>query len=105
MRRARLRPELLFSEGVFVANLFIAYDLIPPGQHYDRVRDKIKSLGKWHQFQYSLFYVSTALNRSDAYAQVRSVMDANDKLAVVEALGATISNMDDALTNSIKAIW
>ena len=36
-------------------NLFIAYDLMQPGQNYEAVRDRIKSLGQWHQFQLSLF--------------------------------------------------
>ena len=32
-----------------VYNLFIAYDLMRPGQNYEAVRDRIKSLGQWHQ--------------------------------------------------------
>ncbi len=43
------------------SNLFIAYDLMKPGQNYDAVRDAIRNLGPWYQFQYSLFYVHTAL--------------------------------------------
>ena len=30
-------------------NLFIAYDLMNPGQNYDAVRDRIQSLGQWYQ--------------------------------------------------------
>ena len=41
-------------------NLFIAYDLLQPGQNYEAVRDRIKSLGQWPQFQLSLFYVHTS---------------------------------------------
>ena len=41
-------------------NFFIAYDLLQPGQNYEAVRDRIKSLGQWHQFQLSLFYVQTS---------------------------------------------
>ena len=40
-------------------NLFVAYDLVPPGQNYDAVRDAVRDLGQWHQFQFSLFYVNT----------------------------------------------
>ena len=89
-------------------NLFIAYDLIPPGQNYEVVRDKIRSLGQWHQFQYSLFYVSTDLSPQQAYAEVFAVMDARDRLAVINcdfALGAIVSNYDQPLIEAINAIW
>jgi hypothetical protein len=42
-------------------NLFIAYDLDKPGQNYDGVHARIKSLGRWYHAQQSLFYVHTAL--------------------------------------------
>lgn len=53
-------------------NLFVAYDLCEPGQNYDAVRERIKSLGQWHQFQYSLFYVSTERSAADAFAACRA---------------------------------
>ena len=86
-------------------NLFIAYDLMSPGQNYDQVRDAIKALGKWHQFQYSLFYVSTDLSPGDAYAAVIATMDTNDKLAVIEANSAVVSNYTKPLIDAINAIW
>jgi hypothetical protein len=36
-------------------NLFIAYDPMDFGKNYDGGRDAIKSLGRWYQFQFSLF--------------------------------------------------
>ena len=36
-------------------NLFIAYDLMKPGQNYDQVKQRIAELGDHYQFQYSLF--------------------------------------------------
>ena len=89
-------------------NLFIAYDLIRPGQNYDAVRDRIKELGKWHQFQLSLFYVHTSHAPQHAYAHVWAVMDANDKLAVINAadwLGGMVSNWDHPPIDAINAIW
>jgi hypothetical protein len=68
-------------------NLFIAYDLDKPGQNYDGVRDAIKSLGKWHQFQFSLFYIHTIFSTADAYNRVVAMMDINDRLAVIDASG------------------
>jgi hypothetical protein len=86
-------------------NLFIAYDLIPPGQHYDRVREAIRDLGQWHQFQYSLFYVNTPLNPHEAYNQVNAAMDARDKLAVIDASGGVLSSGDKPLIDAINSIW
>ena len=35
-----------------MTNLFIAYDLMSFGKNYEGVRDAIKSLGSWYQFQF-----------------------------------------------------
>lgn len=89
-------------------NLFIAYDLIRPGQNYDAVRDAIMSLGSWHQFQFSLFYVHTDLTPAQAYERVLGAMDTNDRLAVIVAadwLGAIVSNWDHPPIDAINAIW
>tara|TARA_R110000782_G_scaffold13730_22_gene40363 strand:+ start:5386 stop:5664 length:279 start_codon:yes stop_codon:yes gene_type:complete len=86
-------------------NLFIAYDLMSPGQNYDAVRDAIKSLGQWHQFQFSLFYVHTDLTANQAFAQVGAVMDANDRLAVIDAQQGIVTDWDKPPIANINAIW
>ena len=86
-------------------NLFIAYDLIPPGQNYEEVRETIRSLGQWHQFQYSLFYVSTELSPHEAYTQIAQVMDTGDRLAVIDASGAVVTTWDNPPIDSINSIW
>lgn len=86
-------------------NLFIAYDLIPPGQNYEAVRQRIRELGQWHQFQYSLFYVNTMLTPQEAYAAVIEVMDVGDKLAVIDARGGVVSTGDKPLIDAINSIW
>lgn len=89
-------------------NLFIAYDLMQPGQNYDAVRDRIKELGQWHQFQLSLFYVHTGSSPDEAYAHVSKACDRNDRLAVINcdrALGAILSNWDHPPIDAINAIW
>lgn len=86
-------------------NLFIAYDLMSPGQSYDVVRDKIRSLGRWHQFQYSLFYVHTTLTAAQAYSAIAAVMDSNDKLAVIDAASGVVSSWDRPPISEINAIW
>jgi hypothetical protein len=89
-------------------NLFIAYDLNEPGQNYDAVRDAIKALGPWHQFQYSLFYVHTDCAPAEAYTRVIRVMDGNDRLAVINCadwIGALVTNWDHPPLDAINAIW
>ncbi|WP_157014913.1 hypothetical protein [Mesorhizobium xinjiangense] len=86
-------------------NLFIAYDLIHPGQNYDGVRDAIKGLGKWHQFQLSLFYVNTTYTPQQAYAIVNEAMDAGDKLAVIDAHAGIVSTWDKPPILEINSIW
>ena len=86
-------------------NLFIAYDLMQPGQNYEAVRTKIKSLGQWHQFQLSLFYVHTGYSPQEAYARVVAVMDTNDRLAVIDASGGIVSTWERPPIDAINAIW
>ena len=86
-------------------NLFIAYDLMSPGQNYDKVIGAIKELGLYHQFQLSLFYVNTALTSNEAFAHVRKACDANDKLAVIDASGGVLSTWDRPAIDAINAIW
>lgn len=89
-------------------NLFIAYDLLLPGQNYDGVRDAIKSLGQTWQAQLSLFYVHTNHSPTDAFAIVHAAMDEGDRLAVINcdsALGAILTNWDHPPINEINAIW
>lgn len=86
-------------------NLFIAYDLLSPGQNYDAVRAAIMDLGKWHQFQLSLFYVSSELPPAAAYNHVAVHLDSNDRLAVINADGAIVSGWDKPPIDAINAIW
>ena len=86
-------------------NLFIAYDLLEPGQNYDAVRKAIRDLGKWHQFQYSLFYVNTEMTAAEAFAVVQSKMDPNDRLIVIDAQGGVTTTWDRPPISEINAIW
>ena len=89
-------------------NLFIAYDLMSPGQNYDAVRDAIAHLGPHWQFQYSLFYVHTERAPGEAFAYVQAHMDANDRLAVIncdQGVGAFVTNWDHPPIDAINAIW
>ena len=86
-------------------NLIIAYDLIKPGQNYETVRAKIKSLGRWHQPQYSLFYVHTDKTPQQASAAIVSIMDAKDKLAVIDAKLVILHPAVAADIAAINKVW
>lgn len=86
-------------------NLFIAYDLMSPGQNYDAVRDRIRELGIEWQFQFSLFYVNTTYTPQQAFAHVASALDGNDRLAVIVADGGIVTNWDHPPIDAINSIW
>jgi hypothetical protein len=86
-------------------NLFIAYDLDKPGQNYEAVHNRIKSLGRWYHAQQSLFYVRTELTPKQAHEAVFAVMDSNDKLMVVESTGAWMYPAPPADVEAINRVW
>jgi hypothetical protein len=86
-------------------NLFVAYDLIKPGQNYEAVRNKIKSLGRWYQPQYSLFYLNTAFSFAEVHTAIRTIMDPNDKLAVIDAKQAQMTPYPQADIAAIENLW
>lgn len=86
-------------------NLFIAYDLMSPGQNYDAVQRRIMDLGPFHKFQYSLFYVHSSLTPEQAYAHIAGALDGNDRLAVINAQSGVVTNWDHPPIDAINAIW
>jgi methionyl-tRNA synthetase len=66
-------------------NYFVSYDLMAPGQHYDRVVKAIKECGGWAKLEYSLFYVTSASSVEAVAKHIWASMDSNDKLLVVDA--------------------
>lgn len=86
-------------------NLFIAYDLDNPGQNYEAVHERIKSLGRWYWAQKSFFYVHTAFSPEEAHRHVFAVMDSNDKLTVVDATGAWMYPAPPADVEAINRVW
>jgi len=75
-------------------NYFIAYDLCRPGQNYEDVRERIKSLGPHAWMQQSLFYVQSDMTMQQVHSFIREVMDPNDRLSVIWARDAFVSNYD-----------
>ncbi len=88
-------------------NLHISYDLQSPGQNYDKVIERIKSLGGWAKIHKSFWYVDSRLTAAEACSQIWSVMDANDKIYVVDASNnnAAWRNLSDEAANYIRSRW
>ncbi|MCA6105648.1 hypothetical protein [Bradyrhizobium cenepequi] len=86
-------------------NLFISYDLDKPGQSYDAVHERIKSLGRWYHAQQSLFYVHTEFTPEQAHRHVFAVMDRNDRLIVVDATGAWMYPAPPSDVEAINRVW
>ena len=86
-------------------NLFIAYDLMAPNQNYDAVREAIRGLGQYHQFQLSLFYVHTKYSPEEAFAIVAEAIDGDDRLAVINAERGIVTNWDHPPIDAINTIW
>lgn len=86
-------------------NLLITYDLDKPGQNYDGVHAKIKSLGHWYHPQLSVFYLHTALTAKEAHAAIWSVMDSNDRLIVADVTFMVIAPALDSDIAAINSVW
>lgn len=86
-------------------NLFIAYDLIAPGQKYDAVQDRIKQLGPWYKLQYSLYYVQSEADPKAAHDFVRGVMDGTDNLAVIDARDAYVSAVPEGDLHALRTVF
>lgn len=86
-------------------NLFVAFDLCNPGQNYEAVHERIKSLGRWYHAQQSFFYIHTSLSPTQAHQHVFAVMDANDKLTVVDATGAWMYPAPPDDVEAINRVW
>ena len=86
-------------------NLLVTYDLDKPGQDYNAVHAKIKSLGTWYHPQLSVFYLHTALSPKQAHDAIGSVMDANDKLIVADITKIIIAPAPAADIAAINGIW
>lgn len=87
------------------SNLFIAYDLIPPGQNYEAIQSQIKQLGPWYKLQYSLFYVQSVMDMKASHDFVRLVMDGGDHLAVIDARDAFVSMLPAGDLAAIRNVF
>lgn len=89
-------------------NLHISYDLTSPGQSYERVIEKIKTLGGWAKIHYSFWYVNSSYSATEARDIISPVLDSNDSLYVVDSTGnqaAWNGGINAEVSSFIKDHW
>ncbi len=88
-------------------NLFVSYDLIDPGQNYAAIIAAIKKQGSWAKIQYSFFYLDTEKSAEQVAKAVRSVMDQNDSLIVIDATNNTAYwfNLSPEVSKLLRDRW
>lgn len=62
----------------------ITYDLHGPGRDYSNLYSEIKSLGNWWHYLDSTWFVSSELGAGAIRDSLKSKIDSNDEILVVE---------------------
>jgi hypothetical protein len=88
-------------------NIFISYDLKSPGQDYSKIISEIKTMGSWAKVLESLWFVSTNLSTSDVVSKLKTKIDYNDSIIVIDAKNnnASWNNLNNETANFIKSKW
>lgn len=88
-------------------NLHISYDLNSPGQNYDAVISRIKELGSWAKIHKSFWYVNSSYTPNQAVDHIKTALDANDQVYVVDATNnvASWNTLPTNVSNHIKDQW
>ncbi len=86
-------------------NLFVAYDLAIHGQNYVKVEAAINSLGRAVKIQLSMYYLKTDYTYVQAEQHIRNAMDSNDRLIVIEASNASMTNLLPGSAQFVTDHW
>lgn len=88
-------------------NLLISYDLIAPTKNYNAVAEAIQRLGTAVRPNLSHWFVDSAYTAEQAAKAMVAVLDANDKLMIVDAKAnaAVWYNLGPDTAQFIQARW
>jgi hypothetical protein len=88
-------------------NLLISYDLYQPGQNYEDVATRIKSLGTAVKVHKSFWYVRSDRAPRGAADHIWKAMDGNDTLFVADAKtnDAAWYNLPDRVSQLLQENW
>ncbi len=65
----------------------INYDLVAPGQNYEKLFGYVKSHGTWAKPLKSMFFVRTTKSAATVRDEIKAYTDNNDKVVVVDVTG------------------
>lgn len=88
-------------------NLHISYDLYAPGQDYEKLIERIKSLGSWAKIHKSFWCVNSAFSADEAVKHIEAVLDVNDKVYVADITNnnAAWNSLPGNVASHIKEQW
>jgi hypothetical protein len=75
------------TEGAVMNRILISYDLNTPGQDYPNLIERLKSYGTWWHHLDSLWIIKTSESASMVHDVIRTYLDTNDELLVVNITG------------------
>jgi hypothetical protein len=88
-----------------MANVFIAYDLMYPGQKYAAVEAAVLALGPAVKLLNTTWYVKTGASLDQIRTRCSAALDLNDKLLVIDAANAAGWNLDQGAWQAVLARW
>lgn len=88
-------------------NLHISYDLMNPGQNYQKAINAVQALGSWAKIHQSFWYVNSTYSARQACDAIAAVLDTNDKVYVVDATNkeAAWNKLPDDVSKHIINYW
>jgi len=76
-------------------SVFISCELNRPEKNYDRVVAAVKSVGDpWTQVHFSLWYLNTPLSAGQVRDRIKSALDKNDQLVVIDATNNKMASIN-----------
>jgi hypothetical protein len=88
-----------------MANYLVAYDLMAPGQRYPAVEKAIQAQGTACKLLNTTWYLKSGAALNAVRDAIWAVMDANDKLLVVQAENAAPANLPAACWQTVQQQW
>ncbi len=90
-----------------MANFIVSYDLNGPHPTHDEMDDHLAKLGYARgRVLETVWYVAAATSTTDLHGQILSILSVDDRLLVVEASEASLTNLlinDESLIQSWNA--
>lgn len=81
------------AEGDEKMVVLVTYDLKKPGQDYAGLIEALKNVGTWWHYLESTWLLDTSLTPSQVWERIKTYVDKNDRVLVVELKPGTAASM------------